>query len=142
MAVLFSNPIFANGSEKPSYCNITKNVKNNDSLGTNFVNNFSVSSLSKTASIELDSAARNSITNLYINNDIIYVDVQVKDQNSKIRLSIYNMLAKEVLLIIDNFQTSENFTYQKNISELPNGAYICVMIGNNFRDAEKFLISR
>lgn len=142
MALFANKPLFTFDNIEYTSLNINHDLKTQATIGTNIVNNYEVSSLEKTASTELDSAVSNSITNLYINNDILFVDVRIKDKNSKIRLSIYNMLAKEVLLISDDIQPSEYFTYQKNINELPNGAYICVLVGNNFRDAEKFLISR
>ena len=99
-------------------------------------------SLIKTASIDSDTVAGNSIAKLYVSNDVLFVEVKVKESNTKIKLSVFNMLAKEVLEIYDERQGSLIETYQKSISNLPNGAYICVLVGSDFRDAEKLIISR
>lgn len=132
-------------NNNPQFINFQSDKYLNDTtIGIEFdkFKSSNLSSLFNKASVELDSVKSNSITNVYINNDNLLVDVTIKDNNSQIRLSIYNMLAKEVLLIYDDIQGSETATYQKAVSSLPNGAYICVLVGSNFRDARKFLISR
>lgn len=116
----------------------------NKSIGTkiDYFNASSISSHNLDVAVESDSLATNSITNLYLNNDVLFIDVRLEKTNSKIKLSVYNMLAKEVLTIYDDIQSGKENRYQANVSSLPNGAFICILVGNNFRDAQKFLISR
>ncbi len=71
-----------------------------------------------------------------------HIKVDVKDNEPYIRLSVYNMLGKEVLLIYSDKPKPKDVEYTFSGSELPNGVYICVLQGKNFRDAEKFIVSR
>jgi hypothetical protein len=144
--IIFFIPIilYAQDEITPDIDNINTKSTNNNAIGIK-IDNFNASKISSyklNVSVENDSLATNSITNLYLNNDVLFVDVRLENTNSKIKLSIYNMLAKEVLTIYDDIQSSKENRYQTSVSNLPNGAFICILVGNNFRDAEKFLISR
>jgi hypothetical protein len=130
-------------NDKNDVLNINKNyIPANKSYGIKIDKPSKDSSLKVNARVLQDTASVNTITNAFVSNDILLVDVKLKEGNTKIKLSIYNMLAKEVLTIYDNVQVAEENRYQKSISELPNGAFICILVGNNFRDAKKILISR
>jgi hypothetical protein len=118
----------------------TKNPKSN--RGTKFVDTKSTE-MPRIASIENDTVKTNNIVSIWNNNDAYNVKVELKDKDSEIDIGIYNMLGKEVLKVVQKgIQTSDEAIYEFNVSKLPNGVYLCVLIGRNFRDVEKFIISR
>lgn len=92
--------------------------------------------------VENDTIKTNSIVSIWNNSDIYSAKVYLKDKDGEIDIGIYNMLGKEVLKVFKGGQSSDEQTYDFNVSKLPNGVYLCVLIGRNFRDVEKFIISR
>jgi len=93
---------------------------------------------------ELDSIeSKNSITKIWNRVDEFTVEVAIEDQSAQIKLVAYNMFGKKVLDIFDFSPVGSNLRqYRFNATSLPNGVYLCVLEGNNFRDVEKFIVSR
>ena len=73
--------------------------------------------------------------------DKFVVKVNLKDKDSEIRLSVFNILGKEVFEIHNGKPINGN-EYEFLSSNLPNGIYLCILTGRNFRDAAKFIVSR
>ncbi len=71
-----------------------------------------------------------------------YVKLKLANYDEDIKLSVFNMLGKEVLLIHQNKALPRNIDYSFDSSLLPNGIFICILEGKNYRDAEKFVVSR
>ncbi len=122
------------------YSSEPNNPKSNP--GTKFVD-YKSTEMPLIASIENDTVKTNNIVSIWNNDDAYNVKVALKDKDSEIDIGIYNMLGKEVLKVVQKgIQTSDEAIYEFNVSKLPNGVYLCVLIGRNFRDVEKFIISR
>jgi len=118
----------------------TNNPKSN--RGTKFVD-YKSTEMPLASSVENDTVTTNNIVNIWNSNDAYNVKVALKDKDSEIDIGIYNMLGKEVLKVVQKgIQTTDEAIYEFNVSKLPNGVYLCVLIGRNFRDVEKFIISR
>lgn len=97
------------------------------------------------ASIENEIILQDSIVKVYFANDIINVDVFHGSDEGPIVITIYNMLAKPVLIVYQGVPiggTEKSYIYQKEASTIPNGHYFCILDRNNKRVTEKFIISR
>lgn len=85
-------------------------------------------------------AIKNRIVSVVKISSKYYVEVELEEQNTQIEIKVFNMLGK---LVVDVYNGSANngdkFDFDAN---LLNGIYICVLIGPNIRDAEKFIVSR
>jgi len=88
-----------------------------------------------------DSLATNQIENIWYSNTEIFIKVKVIDKNKNINLTIYNMLGKEVLKVYEGPHTRGDDPYIVRYN-LPNGIYICVLLGENFKVAYKFILTR
>ncbi len=98
--------------------------------------------LNKTnSSVEADTNVTNQILQVWYSSTELFVKVKVVDKNKNISLTVYNMLGKELIQIFEGVHTRDENPYIVRYS-LPNGIYICVLQGESFRDAEKFIISR
>jgi hypothetical protein len=65
---------------------------------------------------------------------------QYKDQS--IKLSLYNLLGKEVKVIYEGLPLNNDYEYTFSYQELPNGVYLCVLNGHFYRDTKKIVISK
>ncbi|MGB9701505.1 MAG: hypothetical protein ACPL1A_02130 [Candidatus Kapaibacteriota bacterium] len=65
---------------------------------------------------------------------------QYKDQS--IRLSLYNLLGKEVKVIYEGVPLDNDYEYTFPYLDLPNGVYLCVLNGHFYRDTKKIVISK
>lgn len=78
--------------------------------------------------------------------DRFFVYLDLLDYDSKIQISVYNMLGKKVMDVFDNYPYKDtNYPYEINTSSpinLPNGLYLCIVLGKNYRLREKFIISK
>lgn len=71
-----------------------------------------------------------------------HVEITLEDYESLIKLSVYNMLGKQVTVIRDGKPNPKGTEYFFNGADLPPGVYMCILQGSNFRDTEKFIVSR
>lgn len=132
-------------SDSNKYEKFIYNKPNNKNSGINIVNSKSLLLNSK---VESDtSKSLNKITRVWSNGeDRFVVRVELASgYNGEIQLSVFNILGKEVIDIYKG-QVSSNptntYEYEFMSSNLPNGIYLCILNGRNFRDAEKFIVSR
>lgn len=95
-----------------------------------------------------DDSVKNKILSLRESDrgDKFLLYIYLMDYEQKIQISVYNLLGKKVLDVYDNYPYKDiNFAYEINIASptfLPNGVYLCVVVGKNFRLREKFIISK
>ncbi len=86
----------------------------------------------------------NRITKIIYNarGDEIQIELELAERDQKIQISAYNLLGKIVLEPLYTSQNSSVDRHTLNVSRIPNGVYLCVVVGKNFRLREKFIISR
>jgi hypothetical protein len=96
----------------------------------------------KKARVNVDTLTQNKITKVWETNGQVRVEVTLQKKGVDITLKVYNMLGKEIKTIYTGTQSKDKEEYQFNSSELPNGIYICMLVGSTFRDTEKFIVSR
>jgi len=88
---------------------------------------------------------RNRIASLRDGGDIFYLYLELVDRDDKISIDVFNMLGKKVLSVYDGYPYPNGIPYEILVSgppPLPNGVYLCVVVGKNFRLREKFVVSR
>ena len=109
--------------------------------GTNIDSKYS-NSLVQRVEQEADSSVKNEIVSLYSQSQLqFFVRIQLAEYNVEIKLLIFNMLGNLVKEAFAGVAT-KGVEYDFDASNLPNGLYLCILEGPNFRDAEKFTISR
>jgi lipopolysaccharide export LptBFGC system permease protein LptF len=84
----------------------------------------------------------NRIVHVRHQGEIYYVKIGLANYDVNIELSVYNLLGKKVKDIHRGAAMPEGTDYEFNAYNLPNGVYICILNGPNFRDTEKFIVSR
>lgn len=88
------------------------------------------------------SKIRNEVRKVYSRDQLtFFVEIQLKEYNIPIKILIFNMLGNLVKEVY-NGTAIKGVEYNFDATNLPNGLYLCIMEGPNFRDAEKFTISR
>jgi hypothetical protein len=96
--------------------------------------------------IEQDTSKKeNRILSLRDGGDKFFLYLELLDKDQTIDITVYNMLGKEVIDVYHGVPKPNGVPYEINVSgpsSLPNGPYLCVVIGKNFRLKEKFLILR
>ena len=70
----------------------------------------------------------------------LYVDLIDIDQ--RVTVQVFNMLGKKVKDAYEGNAKDPFTPYLLDVSSLPNGVYLCMVIGSNFKLREKFVISR
>lgn len=68
--------------------------------------------------------------------------IDLVDEQTSIDVGIYNMLGKKVIDVYRGGASKGPHDYTVGVSDLPEGVYICILQGENFRRAEKFYLSR
>jgi hypothetical protein len=74
--------------------------------------------------------------------DAFYLRLEVKDKDQLIKIKVFNILGNEVLDVYDGYPYSADKEYELETHRLPNGIYICKIVGKNFHLSRKFIISR
>lgn len=90
-----------------------------------------------------DSARDTRIVGVREGGDMFRLVLDVGEDQRNLSINVFNLLGKKVLEVYQGPEKAgkaKDFTL--NVSSLPNGVYICVVQGDNFRLAEKFIISR
>lgn len=88
------------------------------------------------------SSSNNRIERIWHSRGTVNVKVVLEDKDVNLTLKVYNMLGKEVAEIHKGTQPAREYTHEFPDAGLPNGIYICTLTGPNFRDTEKFIVSR
>lgn len=89
-----------------------------------------------------DTVRTNRIVNTFGEGDRYTITLDLTENQDNMRISLYNLLGKKVLDIYSGDAASGRFTHTFNVSSVPKGMYLCVVRGDNFQLAEKFVITR
>lgn len=81
---------------------------------------------------------------------VVWTDIQqikvklqiTQNRETTFRLSLFNLLGKEVKVIYEGLPRDNDYEYTSSIADLPNGVYICILSSSNYKDAKKIVISR
>lgn len=87
-------------------------------------------------------ASDNRIVSTVATSDAFTATVVLSSNQSKIDVGIYNMLGKRMADVYSGAATRGSHEFTTPISQLPDGVYICIVQGSNFRRASKFYLSR
>jgi hypothetical protein len=74
--------------------------------------------------------------------DVFTTRIELLTDEPLIEVGIYNMLGKRVMDVYKGASARGQHEYSQSVSELPDGVYICILQGDNFRKAEKFYFRR
>lgn len=74
--------------------------------------------------------------------DIFTARIEIAQDEQLLDMGIYNMLGKKVMDVYKGYSSRGQHDYTQAIADLPEGVYICIMQGSDFRKAEKFYFSR
>lgn len=96
----------------------------------------------KTQVREVDTVRTSRIVFVRSSSDVFNARIDLVLDETTLDLGIYNMLGKKVMDVYHGSERKGEHDYSLSISELPEGVYICIMQGSNYRRAEKFYISR
>lgn len=144
ISISISLALYANETIKPTNYETIENsysLLSNTSDGINIDSKYSNSLVPKVEQ-EADSTTKNEIVSVFSSNQIDFrVKIKLVEYNISIKLLIFNMLGNLVEEVWVGVAT-EGPDYPFDASNLPNGLYLCILEGPNFRDAEKFTISR
>ncbi|GAB1431130.1 hypothetical protein MASR2M18_19650 [Ignavibacteria bacterium] len=90
-----------------------------------------------------DSAVGSRIVGIREGGDTFRLLLDLGEDQHNISINAFNLLGKKVTEIYQGPEKAgRGKDYTFNVGGLPNGIYICVVQGDNFRLAEKFIISR
>ena len=87
-------------------------------------------------------ASDNKIVSTVATADVFTTVVSVASAQAKLDVGIYNMLGKRMADVYTGAAARGMHEFTTPISQLPDGVYICIMQGSNFRRASKFYLSR
>ncbi len=74
--------------------------------------------------------------------DLFTTRIELAADETQLEVGIYNMLGKKVMEVHKGAASRGPHEYTLAIPDLPEGVYICIMQGRDFRKAEKFFLSR
>lgn len=91
-----------------------------------------------------DSSRPNRIVSIRENNSGLYqLELDISENQQNLQIGIFNLLGKRVLDVHQGAEyAGRSRMYDMNVQSIPNGIYVCIVQGDNFRLAEKFYISR
>ncbi len=98
----------------------------------------------KTKKIEADSNEAKNLVKVWENssNDVV-ISLKLKEPNQRIKISVWNMLGKNVIDDFDGeYKNLESEHIIKNSNNLPKGVYLIIVQGEKVRLDSKFIISR
>jgi hypothetical protein len=132
---LLNNPkiSFLASQQNSLKANGTKVVSNNDN---------------KKQETNPDSIKKNSIKKIWESSDgFLNVAVELADEKSEIKLTVLNLLGKEIAKIYQGQPETKNdeghfvFTSKTQLN-LPKSIYVLILQGNTFKVADKFIITK
>lgn len=74
--------------------------------------------------------------------EVLTVRVELARDEAQVEIGVYNMLGKKIMDVHRGATGRGIHEYTTAIQDLPEGVYVCVMQGADFRKAEKFYLSR
>ncbi len=99
-------------------------------------------SKSRNRVLENSDTAKNRIVNLWYANDELNVKILLDNEKSHIEIFVINLLGKKVLPVYSGPAKPKEEIYTEVASTLPQGVYLCMLQGKNFRHGRKFIVSR
>lgn len=96
----------------------------------------------KTASGRDSSISAPRIISTRVSAEVFTAKVEMASDEPLVDIAIFNMLGKRVMEVYKGASSRGIHEHTQSVSDLPEGVYMCVMQGNNFRKAEKFFFSR
>lgn len=101
-----------------------------------------VRSQSRTAAGRDTSIGAPRIISTRVAAEVFTARVEMASDEPLVDIAIFNMLGKRVMDVYKGASARGIHEHTQSVSDLPEGVYMCVMQGNNFRKAEKFFFSR
>lgn len=77
-----------------------------------------------------------------VSSEIFTARIEMASDEPLVDIAIFNMLGKRVMDVYKGSSSRGIHEHTQSVSDLPEGVYMCVMQGSNFRKAEKFFFSR
>ena len=74
--------------------------------------------------------------------EVLTVRIELARDEAQVEIGVYNMLGKKIMDVHRGATARGIHEYTTAIQDLPEGVYVCVMQGADFRKAEKFYLSR
>ena len=71
-----------------------------------------------------------------------FLELKEDDYDNRITIAIFNLLGKKVMEVYEGYPTKNSNIYEIQAASLPNGVYLCVAYGKEFRLDAKFIVSR
>ncbi|MBU3678236.1 MAG: T9SS type A sorting domain-containing protein [Candidatus Kapabacteria bacterium] len=96
----------------------------------------------KTAMGRDSSVAAPRIISTRVAAEVFTAKIEMATDEPLVDIAIFNMLGKRVMEVYKGASARGIHEHAQSVSDLPEGVYMCVMQGNNFRKAEKFFFSR
>ncbi|MBU3741461.1 MAG: T9SS type A sorting domain-containing protein [Candidatus Kapabacteria bacterium] len=97
----------------------------------------------KTATRDADTSRMTSkFLGVRASGDVVTVRIELLRDEPQLEIGLYNMLGKKVQDVQKGATSRGVHEYTAPVSDLPEGVYICIMQGADFRRAEKFYLSR
>ncbi len=98
---------------------------------------------SQRTNVSRDTAANDSrIVSARASSDVFTAQVNLASDQTRIEVGIYNMLGKKMADVFAGPASRGEHEYTTPVSDLPEGVYVCILQGDNFRRAAKFYLSR
>jgi hypothetical protein len=70
-----------------------------------------------------------------------FLIVELASEQRRLEIAVYNLLGKRVATVYQGKASPGVHEYPIPSAELPNGVYICVVQGDGFRLAQKFVVA-
>ncbi|HCN37194.1 MAG TPA: peptidase S8, partial [Bacteroidetes bacterium] len=61
-------------------------------------------------------------------------------ENTKVKLTVYNLLGQEVKILVNNLQQAGNYEVDLNFNGMSSGLYFYTLETDNFRDTKKMML--
>ncbi|MCK5742611.1 MAG: T9SS type A sorting domain-containing protein [Chlorobi bacterium] len=96
-----------------------------------------------TSAVKIDTSSQeNKIISIIEQSDGTQkLTLQLEDNDQSVDIKVYNMIGKKVADVHSGSQLPNN-EYTIESGRLPNGVYLCVVVGRNIRLVGKFIVSR
>jgi len=101
-----------------------------------------VRSQAKTANGRDSAIAAPRIISTRVASEVFIARIEMVSDEPLVDIAIFNMLGKRVMDVYRGSSARGIHEHTQSVSDLPEGVYMCVMQGTNFRKAEKFFFSR
>jgi hypothetical protein len=123
---------------------MANNFSSKIAFKSEIINSYFYSKESLKVPLEADTSSfGNKIERIWSNNQVFNVKLAIYGfKDRQIRLSLVNLIGKEVKVIYEGLPKDSDWEYSFSYSEIPSGVYICVLSSSDYRDAKKIVISK